>query len=227
MTHFILVHGASHGAWCWEQVLPLLAADPRVGEVIAVDLPGHGAQREVKPLADITLDDYVAHVAGLIEDRDLEDVVIVGHSLAGLTLPPVAHRVEARLRRVIYMASANPEMGSTVSGLMDHPLSPVRRGVSMETMFCNDLDDERSQWLMSQLVDEPPRLMETPVEVPRAPSGVPSTYILLERDEALPPDFQREQARAARVDEVVSLDTGHSAFVAKPRELAELLLRYA
>lgn len=227
MTHFILVHGASHGAWCWERVLPLLEADPRVREVIAVDLPGHGALREVKPLADITLDDYVAHVVDLIEARDLEDVVIVGHSLAGLTLPPVAHRVEARLRRVIYMASAHPEKGRAVVDLMDHPLSPVQRGVSMEAMFCNDLDSERSQWLMSQLVDEPPRVMETPVEVPRAPSGLPSTYILLERDEALPPEFQREQAQTAGVDEVVCFDTGHSAFAAKPRELAELLLRYA
>jgi pimeloyl-ACP methyl ester carboxylesterase len=227
MTHFVLVHGASHGAWCWERVVPLLEADARVGEVIAVDLPGHGASRDVKPLADITLDDYVEHVAGLIEARDLVDVVIVGHSLAGLTLPRVAHRVEARLRRVVYMASSNPEKGRTVNDLMDHPLSPIRRGVSMETMFCNDLDSDTTHWLMSQLVDEPPRLMQTPVEVPRAPAGVPSTYILLEQDETLPPDYQREQARTAGVDEVVRFDSGHSAFAAKPRELAELLLAYA
>jgi pimeloyl-ACP methyl ester carboxylesterase len=208
-------------------VVPLLAADARVGQVIAVDLPGHGALQHVKPAADISLDDYVEHVAGLIEARDLEDVVIVGHSLAGLTLPPVAHRVEARLRRLIYLASSNPDKGRTVNDLMDHPLSPIRRGVSMETMFCNDLDADSSEWLMSQLVDEPPGLLETPVEVPRGPSGVPSTYILLEQDETLPPEYQREQAQTAGVDEVVSLDTGHSAFAAKPRELAKLLLRYA
>ncbi len=227
MTHFVLVHGAMHGAWCWERVVPLLEADPRVGEVVAVDLPGRGASRDVKPLADITLDDYVDHVAGLIEDRDLRDVVVVGHSLAGLTLPPLAQRVEDRLKRVVYLACSNPEKGRTVSDLMDHPLSPVRRGVSVETMFCNDLDAETSQWLLSQLVEEPPRLMETAVLVPQAPSGVPSTYILLERDETLPPGIQREQAQTAGVDEVVSFDTGHSAFAAKPRELAELLLRYA
>ena len=56
---------------------------------------------------------------------------------------------------------------------------------------------------------------------------VKSTYILLERDEALPPAYQREQARNANVDEVVPFDAGHSAFVSRPRELAELLLRYA
>jgi len=208
-------------------VLPLLLKDPRVEEVIAVDLPGHGALQEVKPAQDITLEDYVAHVVRLIESRDLADVVIVGHSLAGLTLPPVAHRVKSRLRRVVYMASVNPEKGCTVADMMAHPLSPVRRGVSMETMFCNDLDPERTEWLMSQLIDEPPRVMETPVEIPRAPSGLPSTYILLERDQTLLPDYQREQADTAGVEEVVSFDSGHSAFAAKPRELAELLLRYA
>ena len=227
MTHFILIHGASHGAWCWEFVVPLLEADSRVGEVIAVDLPGHGDLHTLKPLEQITLDDYVSHVVDVIEDRNLEDVLMVGHSLAGLTLPLVAHRVHERLRRVIFMASANPKKGQTVIDLMQHPLSPLQRGISMETMFCNDLDPEKTQWLMSQLVDEPPQLMETPVEVGQVPLGLATTYILLEQDETLPPEIQREQAQNAHVDEVVTLDTGHSAFAAKPDELAALLLSYA
>ncbi len=56
---------------------------------------------------------------------------------------------------------------------------------------------------------------------------MPSTYVLLLRDETLPPNLQREQAQVAAADEVVPFDTGHSAFAAKPRELAELLLGYA
>jgi len=51
--------------------------------------------------------------------------------------------------------------------------------------------------------------------------------VVLERDEALPPAFQREQARNAGVDEIVSFDAGHSAFASRPRDLAALLLRYA
>lgn len=227
MTNFVLIHGASHGAWCWERVVPLLLADPRVEQAIALDLPGRGASRPEKPVTDITLEDYVSHVVDRIEALDLQSVILVGHSLAGLTLPPASHRLEARLRRVVYLASANPEKGRSVMDLMEHPQSPIQRGISMETMFCNDLDAESSQWLLSRLVDEPPRLMETPVVTPQAPSGIASTYILLERDEALPPEIQRDQARNAGAGEVVSFDSGHSAFASKPRELAELLLGYA
>jgi len=94
-------------------------------------------------------------------------------------------------------------------------------------MFCNDLDDETASWLLKQLGPEPPGPMLEPVPSSIAHTGVESTYILLERDEALPPPFQREQAQTAGADEVVPFDAGHSAFASRPRELADLLLRYA
>ena len=227
MSSYVLIHGASHGAWCWERVIPHLEADPRVEAVVALDMPGRGALRACKPLDEITLEDFVDHAAGEIEARDLRDVVLVGHSMAGLTLPPAAHRVPERLRRLVYLASSHPQQGQTVMDLMDHPLSPISRGISMEQMFCNDLDTDTTQWLMSRLCDEPPRLMQTPVEVTRPPAGIPSTFVVLEKDETLPPDYQREQAATAGAEEVISFDTGHSAFAAQPRELAALLLTYA
>lgn len=227
MAHFVLVHGAMHGAWCWDPVVPLLEADARSAEVIAIDLPGHGELRDAKPLSEITLDDYVAHVVREIEARDLHDVVLVGHSLAGLTLPPVCHRVPSRIAQVIYLAASIPEKGRCVNDLMGHPLSPISRGISTETMFCNDLDAETSEWLLSNLCEEPSDLMERPVETNQVPIGIATTYVVLGRDETLPPDLQREQAGAGAVDELVDFDSGHSAFAAKPRELAELLLGYA
>ena len=192
---------------------------------MAVDLVGHGARLEEKPLDDICLDDYADDVVREIEGRDLRDVVLVGHSLAGITLPPAAHRVQSRLRRLVYLSTTNPPVGQSVEDRMNDPRSPISRAVDFETMFCNDLDQETSAWLLSRLGPEPPGPMVEKVTVATGPPGIPSTYILLEKDEALPPAFQREQARTAQVDEVVSLDAGHSAFASRPEELAELLLR--
>ena len=45
----VLVHGAWHGAWCWAPVVDLLRAEGV--DVVAVDLPGHGADRG--PLTDL------------------------------------------------------------------------------------------------------------------------------------------------------------------------------
>ena len=130
------------------------------------------------------------------------------------------------MRRLIYLSTTNPPVGQSVMDLMRHPLSPVSRGVDFQTMFCNDLDEEATAWLSAQLGPEPPGPMSEPVVAAPAAAAIPATYILLERDEALPPAYQREQAATARVDEIVPFDAGHSAFVSRPRELAALLLRY-
>lgn len=227
MTNFVLVHGGSHAAWCWERLAPHLRADPRVNTVLAVDLSGHGARRDVKPLEAITLDDYIDDVVRGIETRDLRDVVLVGHSLAGITIPRAAARIPERIRRLIYLSTSNPVAGQSIAALMQHPLSPLSRRAGFQNMFCNDLDDETTAWLYSKLEPEPPRPIDEPVTPVALPQGIASTYILLERDEALPPAFQREQAANTRVDEVATFDAGHSAFLSRPRELAALLLRYA
>ena len=192
--------------------------------MVAIDLVGHGGRLEEKPLDEISLEDYADDVVREVEGRDLTDVVLVGHSLAGITLPLAAHRLVGRLRRVVYLSTTNPPVGQSVEDRMNDPLSPLSREVDFETMFCNDLDEETSTWLLSHLGPEPPGPMAEKVTVATGPSEVPATYILLEKDEALPPAFQREQARTVQADEIVTLDAGHSAFASRPQELAALLL---
>ena len=63
MATFVLVHGAWHGGWCWEDVAPRLAADGHA--VFAPDLPGLGSDRT--PLPEVTLDLCAARVARLLE----------------------------------------------------------------------------------------------------------------------------------------------------------------
>jgi pimeloyl-ACP methyl ester carboxylesterase len=227
VTSFVLVHGGAHAAWCWERLVPCLGADPRVGSVVAVDLTGHGARLDAKPQDAITVADYVEDVVREIESRDLRDVVLVGHSLAGITVPRAAVRVADRMRRLVYLSTTNPPAGQSVEDVMQHPLSPLSRRADFGDMFCNDLDDETTAWLISNLGPEPAGPMREPVPSIDLPAGLGSTYVLLERDEALPPALQREQARNVGADEIVTFDAGHSAFLSRPKDLAELLLGYA
>ena len=227
MTDFVLVHGGSHGGWCWERLVPILAADDRVGSVVAVDLSGHGSRANVKPIEQISRGDYVDDVVSDIESANLQDVILVGHSLAGITIPLVAARVPERMRRLVYLSTSNPVPGQSLSQLMEHPLSPFSLGADFKEMFCNDLDAASREWLLSRLENEPPGPMDEPMPEVKLADSIASTYILLEQDQALVPQFQREQAVNAGVDEVVTLDAGHSAFVSRPAELAGLLLAYA
>lgn len=227
MPSFVLVHGGAHGAWCWDRVRPLLERDPRVERVLAVDLPGHGERLAAKPQDEITLSDYIEAVVGDIERAGLSDIVLIGHSLAGITIPHVAARSPSRMRRLVYLSTTNPALGrSVMDELAANPLSPVSRGVDVTEAFCSDLDAETSAWLRSRLGPQPVGPLEAKVTRVAGPPEIPSTYVLLEQDEVLLPAYQLEHAKRIGAGEVVHLSGGHSVFASQPEALAKLLLRY-
>lgn len=227
MADFVLIHGGAHGPWCWEKVIPFLQASDRVGRVVAIDLLADAQAVTDKPKHEISNADYIEGVVQKIHREDLTDILLVGHSMGGITVPAVAHRVLERMRRVIYLTTTNPPAGQSIADMMQHPLSPISRGVGFDEMFCNDLDEATSNWLLNNLRDDPPLPFQDKVEVCRLPEGLPSTYIVCEKDLALLVEFQLEQADNAGVDELIRFDSGHSAFASRPRELADLLLRFA
>ena len=81
MATYVLVHGAWHGAWCWNKVAPLLEAKGHT--VVAPDLPGHGD--DDTPRAGVTLESYAKKVADVVSAQD-EKVILVGHSMGGIAI---------------------------------------------------------------------------------------------------------------------------------------------
>lgn len=228
LTHFILIHGGAHAGWCWDKVVPLLKGHPQVASVNAIDLPGHGERIKDKPIESIVLNDYVDCIVQSVEQGDLDNVIIVGHSMAGISIPAAVAQMSERIARVVMLSTAQPAVGKSMNDLLAHPLSPVSRGVSadFDLMFCNDVDEETKHWMIGNLCQEPPGPMGEPVTVAQIPSNVAASYVLLERDEALPPDFQLEQAQTAGVTDIVRINAGHSVFASQPDTLATLLLEY-
>jgi pimeloyl-ACP methyl ester carboxylesterase len=126
----VLVHGAWHGAWCYERVIPLLAGHGVYA--LARDLPAHGLNArfpasfgvrplapaafggEPSPLAQVTLDDYVAGVVDTIDQMKAlghEKVVLVGHSMGGVPITAVAERVPEKLSALVYLTAFMPGSG--------------------------------------------------------------------------------------------------------------------
>lgn len=97
----LLVHGGSHGAWCWDAVLPLLEAQG--DRVVALDLPGCGA--DPAPRSDLTLDDSVDAIIGAVDRIRSGPVVLVGHSIGGMPLPAVAAARPDRIVGLVFIAA--------------------------------------------------------------------------------------------------------------------------
>ena len=102
MSIFCLVHGAYLGAWCWERLIPELEA--RGHQVIAMDLP----------IGDpsASLSDYADTVIQSLQGVN-DDVILVGHSMAGMIVPLVAK--QRPIHRLVFLAALLPQIG--MSGL--------------------------------------------------------------------------------------------------------------
>lgn len=99
------IHGGGHGAWVWDDVRSLLVLPS-----IAIDLPGKGMDDTA--LAEITHADWVEHASAEIIRQDWEKVLLVGHSLAGITLPGVARTV-GEVAHLLYMSCMVPFEGGS------------------------------------------------------------------------------------------------------------------
>ena len=100
MATFVLVHGAWHGGWCWKRVTPLLRAAGH--EVYAPTLTGLGERAHLLS-RDVNLDTHIHDVVNLLDCEELTDVVLVGHSYAGIVIAGVATQRPGRVAHLVYL----------------------------------------------------------------------------------------------------------------------------
>ncbi len=230
---YVLVHGGGFTGSCWEPLRPHLD-----GPSVALDLPGRGSRPADR--ATLTIGDFVAAVVDEIVSNDLVDVILVGHSMAGLTLPGVAEAVPERLRRVVFVSCSVPPHGTALAAVLGD-LSPTvaaiadRVGDSVvdpegrlhpdfaRAMFCNDMDESLAEWTLARMVPEAASVLTEASDLTGLRRPVPRAYVRLVRDASIDLDAQdRMIANLAPVD-VVDLDSGHMAMVSHPEELAGVL----
>ncbi|MBN8494092.1 MAG: alpha/beta hydrolase [Burkholderiales bacterium] len=112
---FVLVHGAWHGGWCWDTVAALLRAQGQT--CFAPTLRGL-AHRGAALTPALDADDHVDDVAGLVEALDLQRVVLVLHSYAGLLGPALQARLGTRIVQRCLIEAVLPAPGQRLLDLV-------------------------------------------------------------------------------------------------------------
>jgi pimeloyl-ACP methyl ester carboxylesterase len=232
---FVLVHGAWHGAWCWEQV------EHHLGELgaasVAVDLPGR--QGDPQSVAQLTLESYVDQVVAAIQASP-EPVVLVGHSLGGLVISQTAERVPEKISSLVYLCAMLLHDGqSTIDAAVNDPTSQLMANISLDEggatssvtssavsdLFYGDCTAAASEKAIGLLVPEPIVPASTPLHVTDERWGsVSRCYILCTQDRAISPAAQRAMIASVGVDKVIEMDSSHSPFISQPQQLAALLI---
>lgn len=234
MSHFLLIHGGSHGAWCWQGVIDALEGLGHRAR--ALDLPGGG--EDPTPRAQVTLEGTVAAVRGFIEVHDLRDLVLVGHSLAGIALPDIVAACPARIRRVVFVAAFVLDRGERAIDLIApervpdyHRMadaSPERALMlpyaQARARFFSDMDEVAARSAYARLTPQPfgPYLGRAR-HAARSIAAI-STYVVCTQDRNLPSAMCRgfgEKLGGA----VVDIDAGHDVMLSRPEALAACLAR--
>jgi pimeloyl-ACP methyl ester carboxylesterase len=222
--HFVLVHGAYHGAWCWDLLRRDLEADGH--STSGVDLPN----KDPHAGAERYSDEVLATVP-----KTPDGIVLAGHSLAGLTIPIVAARTNTRM--AIYLCALLPVPGLSFDAQhadLDTGFTPSERPVENPDgsvswpergaieIFYHDCEPEIAtasarrlrpqQWRISQEV--------TPL---RAWPAVRSVYIMCADDRVVSRAYSLQAARGQLRVEAIEVPGGHSPFLSRPKELAALV----
>jgi pimeloyl-ACP methyl ester carboxylesterase len=229
VTLFACVHGAYHGGWCWEplgQELEVLGC-----RWVAPDLPCTESAAGVSAYAAAVVDAVAA------ADRDDEDIVVVGHSLGGLTAPVVAAAVGAR--QLVFLAAIVPEPGHSAADatypteLSEYWREHAGRQITEDGLtrwpeddaidvFFHDCDEGVARWAAAQLRPQSFSLLRDPCPLTAMPD-VDYRYIACAGDRTIAFGWQLEAARRLGVKPVI-LEGGHSPFLARPKEVAQILV---
>jgi pimeloyl-ACP methyl ester carboxylesterase len=236
---YVLVHGGWLGGWCWQKVVPLLEAEGH--RVVALDLPGHGDDDTA--VSGMTLDANVACIREAIEAAD-ERVILVGHSMGGIAITQAAEEVPDRIATLVYVSALLPQDGQSLPELAERGfvapsfVASTQVNASEGTVVISEdllrdaafgeCEDEDFAFATSRLVRESLASGGVPVRITPGRAGrVPRVYIECLRDRVLPIDGQRAMQQAVGCERILTIDTDHSPFLSRPRELADHLLSLA
>ena len=239
MANFVLVHGAWHGAWCWQRVVQRLTTAGH--RCHAVTLTGVGERAHLLR-SDIFLQTHIADVCGVIEAEELQNVVLAVHSYAGMIGTAVADRMANRIAHLVYVDAVIPEPGETW-GSTHAPETRAARIASVNTSPMRSLappdaslfglEGADRDWVNRRQTPHP-GMPYTDVLIFDAAkvSVIPRTFISCETPRLATIDAARERATSAQTwgglwqarSRYVTMKTGHDPMVSEPDELTRHLI---
>jgi len=252
ISHFVLVHGACHGAWCWYKISDLLK---KAGHLVtAVDLGGAGlnpkdgdAIRNLaeynQPLADIMKN--LPHGDGDGTEKK-EKVILIGHSLGGVDLTCMMEKFPHKIAAAVFLAAYMPVSGVTPLQLIDQfyqryqtwgdiefkygfdgqPNRPtsIKFGSNFARDYLYQKSPSQEITLAESLLRNYPLLDEEVVYSSENYGRVPRAYIVAKQDKTIWEELQRKMIADNPPDRVYELeDSDHCPFFSCPSRLAQIL----
>ncbi|MGO4116783.1 alpha/beta fold hydrolase [Rhizobium ruizarguesonis] len=237
MATYVLIAGAWHGSWCWVEVVRMLEAAGH--RVLTPNLLG--TQAEDEPETTEPLQRWAEQIADIVR-QEVDEVVLVGHSRAGLVISEVAERVPEKIDLLVYLAAYLLQDGQTLNDWAQRALDAdaMTNAVAfhsdgtctikpefLEKIFYNRTSAHFIDFARARTVPEPIAAFMSPIQISQERFGsVRHGYIECLQDQAIPLDMQKAMQAPSPNVMTVQLDCDHSPFFSMPHELVSALEKF-
>ncbi len=224
MSTFVLVHGAHLGSWSWNLVITSLQR--RGHQAINIDLPieqnGLGAA------------DYAKAIDEQIKSHEIkDDLVVVGHAMAGLIIPLLANTQP--VRKCIYLAPLLPIPEKSIVGrlkadekdmlLVNALPNPVTDRASAFKYWLHDCEPDIAYWAASRFRPQSYENILTEITPVTKLPEINSAVILCTNDRIINAKPAENLAKNLLRSQPIAIDSGHCPQLSRPQELALLLMQ--
>jgi pimeloyl-ACP methyl ester carboxylesterase len=219
----VLVHGAWHGGWCWRRVADRLSA--RGHYVVAPTLSGVGERAHLAGDA-INLTTQINDVIGEIKWKDLDRIVLVGHSYGGMVITGVAEQLRERIAAMIYLDAFLPADGQSAYDVLGASSWPEHLAPPISAAAFGVNEQDRA-WVDAKMTPHPVGCFTEKLTVSGAYQQV-AKKLYIRASGFANPAFDSALARcsADRSWQTLVMKCGHDVMIDQPDQLSATIGRY-
>ena len=231
--HFLLIHGAWHGGWVWNEISEILRYQRY--SVSTPTLTGLGEKKHLLS-SKITIETFIEDVVNHIVFENLNNIILVGHSFAGSVISGVADRLKDRIQKLIYFDAM-----ILIDGQKPFDITPketVEQRIELAKKFGNNIsipapsadafgvfDIKKSLLLEEKLTPHPLSAFQSKLILKNeVGNGIPLSYIFCTKPVYKSLDSSREVVRKMKWP-IFELNAGHDAMLTHPKETLNLLMK--
>ena len=231
--HFLLIHGAWHGGWVWNEISDILRYQRY--SVSTPTLTGLGEKKHLLS-SKITIETFIEDVVNHIIFENLNNIILVGHSFAGSVISGVADRLKDRIQKLIYFDAM-----ILIDGQKPFDITPketVEQRIELAKKFGNNIsipapsadafgvfDIKKSLLLEEKLTPHPLSAFQSKLILKNeVGNGIPLSYIFCTKPIYKSLESSREVVRKLKWP-IFELNAGHDAMLTHPKETLNLLMK--
>jgi pimeloyl-ACP methyl ester carboxylesterase len=232
VAKFVLVHGAWHGGWCYDEVAKRLRSKGH--DVYTPTLTGLGERSHL--LNDRTdLDTHIQDVLNVIKWQDLDRIILCGHSYGGMIITGVADAVPEKIANLVYLDAYVPKDGESIWDYMGEErrqllLNDAKphngRAVTAPSPAHFGVDPRNQAWVAGKMTPQPILTLTQPIRISGGYGSMRKrVYVYATGPSSMEGFYPGLKADPAW--HVKTMECGHDVMVDDPDGVTEILIQAA